>query len=155
MLPLSEAKKQKQQASIPTPQPTQVEVRVCSLHLETTKKYGQFLDKVTEFSRAKSTNPLAAFGSSDTPFISGGPIGSAQINVGGKQIPLKLRHAHLSRDVCVVYRVHGSPTLVDLYGVFTHKDLGTSSSPSKNVQKTMADVFARQKFNEDDSFNFE
>lgn len=88
------------------------------------------IDKLKDFIEFKKANPTAPYGSSDTKFVSRAPLGDA--------IP-KLRHAHLSHDFSVFYTVEGqNPTVLKLYGVFSHAESGTGHSPNIKRQKQLA-----------------
>lgn len=97
--------------------------------------------KFREFMEIKRHNPLQPFGSSDKPFTGGGIFANA--------IP-GLKHAHISFDLSIVYRVEGrNPTEVYLYGFYTHDDLGTGQPPSRPKQNSMARSFKNRTFRED------
>ena len=93
-------------------------------------RFNAFLD-------SKRQNPLQPFGSSDTAFTGNAPL--------GKAIPNEtLMHAHLTRDISVVYSLSGKdPRVLKLYGLFTHSDLGTGDTPNIRKQQSMADRLAR------------
>ena len=96
----------------------------------TSTKNPKVVDRLESFLALKSQDPTAPFGSSDTPFIAAGPLGQA--------IP-KLRHAHLSHDVSVFYKVEGiNPTVIKIYGLFSHKESGTGHAPNIKIQKQLA-----------------
>jgi len=87
-------------------------------------------ERLKEFIKYKQANPTAAWGKSDTNFNATGPLGQA--------IP-KLRHAHLNRDISVFYTIEGrDPTVLKIYGVFRHKESGTSTSSNIKIQKQLA-----------------
>lgn len=93
-------------------------------------------ERILEFRRAKSLNPLAAFGASDTTML-----GSFA------QLVPKLRHAHLTQDTCVFYTLAGrDPTEIRIFGVFRHAESGTSTTPNIKRQKNLARVLQRQTF---------
>jgi hypothetical protein len=95
-------------------------------------------NKLSQFVQVKSQEPTASFGSSDKPFKSGGFFTNA--------IP-KLRHAHLTHDLSLVYALEGgADPVIRLYGVFSHDDLGTGNPPNKNRQRSMASQLAGQTF---------
>jgi hypothetical protein len=105
---------------------------------DTVKNYPELSDKLAAFLKTKSDDFSAAFGSSDTMFIAAGPL--------GKAVP-GLKHAHLSRDISVVYRIHNKdPRLCDLYGLFSHRDLGTGTPANIKKQKGMASSFSKTEF---------
>lgn len=112
-----------------------VNVRICKLYEETLAKHSGLKERVADFIKSKNENPLASFGSSDTHFIADGPIGKTG---------LKLKHAHLSQDVSIIYRLHGNPTTLDLYGLFSHKESGTGNSANIKVQKSLAKKLSSQ-----------
>ena len=114
-------------------------VKICDLHLETLKERPDVLPAVKDFLKVKSADVTARYGAKDTHFIADGPIGLTG---------LKLKHAHISQDLSIVYRVHGNPAVIELYGVFSHKDLGTGNTPNIKTQKRMATKFLNQTFKE-------
>lgn len=89
------------------------------------------------FMDVKRANPTQPFGSSDTPFTGGGKF--------QKAVP-GLRHAHLTQDLSVVYRVDGNN--IYLYGFFTHQELGTGTPGNIRRQDSMADRFSNVTFTE-------
>jgi mRNA-degrading endonuclease YafQ of YafQ-DinJ toxin-antitoxin module len=94
------------------------------------------LQKIEEFRKIKQENPLANYGSNDKPFVSDGVY---------KQYIPKGRKAHLNRDISIIYELSGkNPTVIKLYGVFTHAQLGTGQPPNINIQKNMAKKLARE-----------
>ena len=108
-----------------------VEVRASDMLGKTlADKPADIEERLREFIKFKQANPTAAWGKSDTPFISTGPLGTA--------IP-KLRHAHLNRDISVFYTIEGrDPTVLKIYGVFRHKESGTSDASNIKIQKQLA-----------------
>ena len=114
-----------------------VKVRVSDLYKETAAKYPQLAEKVADFIRTKDQNPTAPYGGSDTHFIGDGPIG---------RLGLKIKHAHLSQDVSIIYRLHGNPATLDLYGLFSHKESGTGNAANIKIQKSLAKKLANQEF---------
>lgn len=97
------------------------------------------LQKISEFINIKLANPMAPFGTNDKPFLNDG--------IYKKYLPKGLK-AHLNRDISIVYELSGrNPTVIKLYGVFTHAALGTGSPPSIKTQKNMAKHLSRS-FNE-------
>jgi len=91
------------------------------------------MDKFADFLKRKSENPLHPYNNKDTPFVAGGPIG---------RTGLKLMHAHLTRDLSVVYKIHGKENIfLDIYGIFSHADLGTGDPANIKKQKAMAQRF--------------
>ena len=59
----------------------------------------------------------------------------------------KVRHSHLSSDISIWYEVDDTqnPPLIMLYGVFTHEQTGTDTTPKRGKQQAMADRFVKQK----------
>lgn len=95
---------------------------------EIKKLLGEFLD-------SKRKNPLAPFGSKDYPFK----------NVGHYR---GFMHAHLTRDVSVVYTLSGKdPHVISLYMIASHADLGTSNPPNLKKQTQVGKKLAQQQFN--------
>lgn len=106
-----------------------VEIWYSSLYLDSIRDKPQsVVDRLELFIQTKKENPTASFSNRDAPFNSKGPY--------GRLIP-KLRHAHLNLDVSVVYKVEGSkPTILKIFGLWTHDELGTAGNP--RVEKQMA-----------------
>ena len=93
----------------------------------------KLLDRFIEF---KKNTPLERYGASDTHFIGTGPL--------AKAIP-KLRHAHLTQDTSVFYTLEGrDPIVLKIYGVFNHKESGTSTPPNVKKQKQLANILKQQ-----------
>ena len=113
------------------------QIRLCDLYVESVKAHPEAAQGIAKFMAAKTADPNVSYGKSDTHFVSEGPIG---------RLGLKIKHAHVSQDLSVVYRVHSKPTLVDIYGVFSHKELGTGNAPNVKIQKSMAKKFSNQEF---------
>lgn len=111
--------------------------RVCDLYWSTVKKHKQHVAKAFELMRAKCANPSSSVNSKDTAFTANGPIGKL-----GKGI----MHVHLTRDLSLVYAVHSKPSVIDLYGIFPHKELGTGDTPNIRKQQAMATKFNNQQF---------
>jgi hypothetical protein len=94
--------------------------------------------KMQEFGKFKSENPLQQYGSSDKPFQSVGHF---------NRVASSLRHAHLTHDIMVVYTISGrNPTVFDLYGIFSHDELGIGQPANINRQKSQARRLAGQQF---------
>jgi hypothetical protein len=97
------------------------------------------LQKISEFVKTKLDNPLAMFGTNDKPFTSEGAY---------KQHLPKARKARLTLDISIVYELSGrNPTVIKMYGVFTHATLGTGQPPKINTQRSMAKALSGS-FNE-------
>lgn len=90
--------------------------------------------KFRQFMHAKRQDPKQQWGPSDRAFVGNAPLG----HVPG------LRHAHITPDISIVYRVINNT--IFLYGFYTHDDLGTGT-PAKIVkQKAAAAKFQNTKF---------
>lgn len=100
---------------------------------DTLIRHPEVAEQLKEFMRQKNTNPLAAYGKSDTSFV-----GSA----------LKgYRHAHLTRDLSLIYRLTGShPRVFKMYGIYSHAELGTGTPGNPRKQKSIATQFANSTF---------
>jgi mRNA-degrading endonuclease YafQ of YafQ-DinJ toxin-antitoxin module len=114
-----------------------IKIRKSDLFSRSFTHYRNLIErKLKAFFEVKMSNPLQSFGASDKPFSSDG--------VFNKTIP-GLKHAHLTQDISIVYRLSGkNPTLLDLYGIFSHQDLGTGQPPNRKVQKSMSQQFDNQ-----------
>lgn len=89
--------------------------------------------RFAEFVRAKEQNPTQQFGAKDMPFVGQGPLGLVRP---------RLMHAHITRDLSVVYHVSGrDPTTISIHGIFSHADLGTGTPANQRQQKTRAQQF--------------
>lgn len=94
--------------------------------------------KVEQFLQVKTADPTQLFGASDKPFRSGGIFANA--------VP-KIRHAHLTHDLSMVYTVEGgADPVIRLYGIFSHDDMGTGQPQNLNRQRGVATKFAGQTF---------
>jgi len=99
------------------------------------------IKKIEEFKNLKEQDPLALFGNKDFSF------GGVPNSYFAKYMP-KARKATLTVDYSIVYDLSGrNPTVIKLYGVFNHADMGTGQPPNKNVQKNLAKRLAGS-FNE-------
>ena len=82
--------------------------------------------KIEEFMATKAADPMQPFGGKDKPFGGDGPIGRA--------FP-KMRYANLNSDLRLFYTIEGrNPTIIKMYGVFSHDDIGLGQPPSINRQ---------------------
>lgn len=115
----------------------EVTFRRCAMYKETymdkIKPNPVLKEKLRQFMEVKRQNPQQPFGKSDKPFISAGFFTAA--------IP-GIKHAHLNPDLSVLYKVDGS--VITLYGMFTHDDLGTGQPANKNKQKSVAQRLANE-----------
>ena len=92
------------------------------------------VNKIIEFKKFKEVDPLASYGSNDKGFSPTGIF---------KQYLPKARKAHLTPDISIIYELSGkNPTVIKLYGVFTHAQLGTGQPPNKKIQKNIAKKIA-------------
>lgn len=108
-----------------------IEIRVCSLYNETVAAYPSLVKKLNDFTAFKLVNPGERFGPSDSAFSPQGPLGK-----------MKVKHAHLNQDVSIFYRLSGNSLY--LYGLFSHKESGTASTPQLNKQRSLAKAFSSQ-----------
>jgi hypothetical protein len=136
--------KGKQQPVVAPPTAAKAVFKICDLFASTFKEKTQvdssLLEKFENFKKTKENDPLARFGGSDRLFVSGAPLRNA---IPGEN----LGHAHLTQDLSVVYSISGkNPTIVKLYGVFTHAELGTGTPPKIKTQQQMAKTFSNQRF---------
>lgn len=106
--------------------------------IEKSQSYPVVAQKLQEFRKFKADAPLQPFGSSDKPFKGYGIFSSV--------IP-SLRHAHLTHDIMIVYKITGrDPTVFDLYGIFSHDELGIGQPANINRQRSMAAKLSSQTF---------
>jgi hypothetical protein len=108
-----------------------ISVQVCAIYNETLLKYPKLVDKLQNFVDLKMNNPAAQFGSNDSVFTAGGPLGK-----------LKIKHAHLSQNESILYRMSGDNLY--LFGIFNHADTGTSTTSSSTKQKSLASRLSHQ-----------
>ena len=104
-----------------------LKVEMCPAYDESLIKYRTLENKANDFIRMKAQNPAQKFGSSDYPYNSDGPLGK-----------MKLKHAHLSQDISIVYRIAGSPSKLYLFGLFSHNESGTGNTKNNKLQKSLA-----------------
>lgn len=98
------------------------------------------LQKVVEFLVTKTANPMQAYGRNDKPFLAAGHLKTA---VPGET----LLHAHLDRDNSMVYSINGrNPTVIKLYGIFNHAELGTGDPANIRKQQAMGDRLRNMRF---------
>lgn len=116
--------------------------RTCDLYKETlidkARAYPIIGQKMQEFRQFKAANPLQSYGASDKPFIGDQIYGGTIKNI---------RHAHLTHDIMVVYTISGrDPIMLDLYGIFSHDELGIGQPKNIKRQKAQAKRMANQQF---------
>ena len=90
--------------------------------------------KLRQFMHVKRQDPNQQWNPTDRAFVGDAPLG---------QVP-GLRHAHLTPDVSIVYRVVNRT--VFLYGFYTHDELGTGTPSKKPLQKAAATRFQNTQF---------
>lgn len=136
---VTEAKKQRAPAAVVPPIATQgLAVEECPMYKESrdekTAKHPELKQKIREFILAKEIAPTGQFGSVDKKSPAGTPFVTIAPDV---------KHAHLNSDISIWYKITGSnPTVLRLYGVFTHDETGTGQpnkiAKSRAVAKRMA-----------------
>ena len=100
----------------------------------------KLVQKVAEFTVTKMANPMQAYGRNDKPFLAAGHLKTA---VPGET----LLHAHLDRDNSMVYSINGrNPTVIKLYGIFNHAELGTGDPANIRKQQAMGDRLRNMRF---------
>ncbi len=110
--------------------------RACALFKETFAKHQEIRGKLDDFRRLKSQDPLARFGKTDQHFQGEGPLKGTG-----------LIHAHLTGDISLLYGRHGrDPTVIDLYMVATHDELGTGQPGNIKQQRKVAKTMMGQTF---------
>lgn len=110
--------------------------RRCSFFNETLKRHPEISKRLQEFLQFKAENPLARFGSKDEHFTGDGALKTSS-----------LIHAHLSRDISILYKRHGqNPIYLDLYAILSHQELGTGTPSSPKTQKKMVSKMDSQAF---------
>ena len=119
-----------------------VRFRICPLFKQTSlekfQAYPSLEKKFEEFKATKMANHMAPFGNRDGMFVGDGLF--------NKAVP-KLRHAHLTHDISIFYKVSGAnPAIIELFGFFSHDDSGTGQPPNMKKQKSLAKVLANQVF---------
>jgi mRNA-degrading endonuclease YafQ of YafQ-DinJ toxin-antitoxin module len=107
-----------------------IKVRTCPLFKKTVKAYRTnktVIDKLAEFVKAKSNDPQSIFGGKDRAFTRKGHLSG-------------FWHAGLSHDISIVYKISdvGGEKVLDLYGSFSHDELGTGQPANMNRQMSAA-----------------
>lgn len=111
--------------------------------VEKARAYPGIAQKVQDFKKFKSENPLQAFGTRDKPFMGN--------QIYGTTIP-DLRHAHFNLDLMIVYTIRGrNPIEFDLYGIFSHDELGIGQPANVRKQRSMSSRMANQQFGSKDT----
>jgi mRNA-degrading endonuclease YafQ of YafQ-DinJ toxin-antitoxin module len=113
-----------------------VKFRQCELFRQTLAKHKQEVSaKLQEFIKQKSADPMSRFGAKDQHFVAGVLRDSGLI------------HAHLTHDISILYKRHGkNPTLIDLYAIASHDELGTGQPANLKKQKSIVKVASNQEF---------
>lgn len=120
----------------------EVKFRSSPLFAETFARHPEIEPRLRSFLDLKTRDPLLAFGKKDETFHGEGILNRA---VPG------LRHAHLTRDISVLYTLGGrNPTVINLYGVFTHDESGTGQPANRKKQQSLANRLANQAFDSRD-----
>ena len=106
--------------------------RYCELFKTTLKSHPEAIDAFKKFITLKSSDPMAQFGAKDRHFS------------GDGQLPGYI-HAGLTHDVSIVYKRSGkNPTILDLYAVLSHDELGTGQPANLKKQKSNSKQFGNQ-----------
>tara|TARA_R110000868_G_scaffold289717_1_gene549975 strand:- start:198 stop:569 length:372 start_codon:yes stop_codon:yes gene_type:complete len=116
--------------------------KICKLFQETYIAKAQenplIKSKFEEFKRTKMDNPMQPFGAKDYPLGNNAPL--------GQSVP-KLRHSGLNSDISIFYTVSGAnPTVIHLYGLFSHDDSGTGQPANIKKQKSLGSKLSNQSF---------
>lgn len=115
-----------------------VKFRSSPLFAETFARHPEIEGRLRSFLDLKTRDPLQAFGKKDETFHGEG--------IFNRAIP-GLRHAHLTRDISVLYTIGGrDPTVISLYGIFTHDESGTGQPANRKKQQSLAGKLAGQTF---------
>lgn len=131
---LPEAKKKE-----PEGKPTVIP-RTCPMFDETyaekVKGYPIVKQKFREFIESKMRDPLAPYGAKDRGGVAGDKL---------RAVLPSIKHAHLNPDISVFYAISGSdPKYIDLFGIFTHDDVGMGQPPKPKLQQRAADRLQNQ-----------
>lgn len=135
---IPEAKKDKKLAAAPAT--TTVVIRTCPMFDETyaekVRSYPIIKQKFLEFVQAKVKAPLEPFGSKDKGGARDDPM---------RHVLPSIKHAHLNQDISVFYAISGSnPTNLDLFGIFTHDDVGQGQPSKPRIQRSAANRLQNQ-----------
>lgn len=110
-------------------------------YLAKVNPYESVRNKFREFMELKRNDPNQAFGKSDKHFLGDGFF--------TQQVP-GLKHAHITQDLSIVYKISGkNPTEIYLYGFYTHDELGTGQPPNIRRQSSIAKSFRSYTFTEE------
>jgi len=124
---------------------SKVKFQICPLWNETAAvlllNNKKLAERIKLFREVKAANPTARFGGSDSMFNGKAPI--------AKALSERAWHAHLTQDISIVYSVSSrDPTIIKLYGIFRHKDLGTGDTDNIRKQQSVADRMKGQTWND-------
>lgn len=111
-------------------------IRTCILFQETMEKYANYpavREKLANFILTKTENPQMRFGAKDYPFTNEG-------NLKG------YHHAGITKDISIVYKLggQGANKTLDLYGLFSHHELGTGQPGNPKKVQANAKRFNNQ-----------
>lgn len=106
--------------------------RYCELFKTTLKSHPGVIEAFKKFVQLKSADPMAQYGAKDRHF-------SGEGNLPG------YIHAGLTNDISLIYKRSGkNPTIIDLYAVLSHDELGTGQPPNMKRQKSNSKQFGNQ-----------
>ncbi len=114
--------------------------RTCPMFDETyaekIKGYPIIKQKFQEFVTSKMRAPLEPYGAKDRGGVSGDPL---------RAVLPSIKHAHLTPDISVFYAISGGdPKYLDLFGIFTHDDVGQGQPIKPKVQQKVASRLKNQ-----------
>ena len=92
--------------------------------------------RVRAFMVTKKENPRAQFGAKDETFVFDSKF--------EKAVP-GIRHAHITNNISILYRIVGN-NHIELYGYYTHDELGTGTPRSVQKNTSMANKFSKEVF---------
>lgn len=144
---VSEGKNKNLKSPAPAPAampPGTMVVKTCELFNETFKEHAkqnrQLISKLIEFINFKKDNPTKLY-----------KVDKSDSNIGSvydSVIP-GIRHAHLTHDISVWYKISGmNPRELKLYALLTHDESGTGEPVKKNVARGMAKRMSGQTFHD-------
>lgn len=117
----------------PSVRSANVSVKYADGYEETIKKHPEVIDKVNSFIEFKSDNPTALFGKTDSMMSTTSELGKKRI-----------RHAHLTLDLSIFYRIYGTPSILYIFGVFTHQESGTGHQAGNKATKNFATLITNR-----------
>lgn len=109
--------------------------QICPLFSETLARHkSKVTDALKQFILTKDKDPMAQFGAKDRHF-------SGEGNLQG------YIHAGLTNDISLIYKRSGkNPTLIQMFAIMTHDELGTGQPANIKVQKSNNKRFGNQDF---------